>query len=35
MFEQSASSVPMPLLAMLIFWLMLLFAIFGLFVRPN
>jgi hypothetical protein len=25
----------MPLLAMLIFWLMLLFTSYGLFVRPN
>ena len=25
----------MPLLAMLIFWLILLFSSFGLFVRPN
>jgi hypothetical protein len=35
MFEQRASSVPKPLLAMLIFWLTLLFTRFGLFVRPN
>jgi hypothetical protein len=33
--EQRSSSVPMPLLAMLIFWLMLLFTSYGLFVRPN
>ena len=35
MFEQKSSSVPMPLLAMLIFWLTLLFTSFALFVRPN
>lgn len=35
MVEQRTSSVPMPLLAMLIFWLILLFTSFGLFVRPN
>jgi len=35
MVEQRTSSVPMPLLAMLIFWLILLFTGFGLFVRPN
>jgi len=32
---QQASSVPMPLLAVLVFWLTLLFISFGLFVRPN
>lgn len=32
---QKASSVPMPLLAVLVFWLTLLFMSFGLFVRPN
>lgn len=35
MFEQRTSTVPMPLLAILIFWLTLLFTSFGLFVRPN
>jgi hypothetical protein len=35
MFEQKTSSVPMPLLVMLVFWLTLLFVSFGLFVRPN
>ena len=35
MFAQQASSVPMPLLAVLVFWLILLFMSFGLFVRPN
>ena len=32
---QQASSVPMTLLAVLVFWLTLLFMSFGLFVRPN
>jgi predicted membrane protein len=35
MFAQRTSSVPMPLLAVLLFWLILLFVSFGLFVRPN
>ena len=35
MFAQHTSSVPMPLLAVLVFWLILLFMSFGLFVRPN
>ncbi len=35
MFAQKASSVPMPLVAMLVLWLTLLFMSFGLFVRPN
>jgi hypothetical protein len=35
LFAQKSSSVPMPLLAMLVFWLVLLFMSFGLFVRPN
>jgi hypothetical protein len=35
MFAQKASAVPMPLVAMLTFWLTLLFMSFGLFVRPN
>ena len=35
MFEQRTSSVPIPVLAMLVFWLTLLFTSFGLFVRPN
>ncbi len=35
MFAQKASSVPMPLLSILVFWLVLLFMSFGLFVRPN
>jgi len=35
MVAQKTSSVPMPLLAILVFWLVLLFMSFGLFVRPN
>jgi hypothetical protein len=35
MFAQKASSVPMPLLTVMGFWLTLLFMSFGLFVRPN
>jgi hypothetical protein len=35
MYAQKASSVPMPLLAILVFWLTLLFLSFALFVRPN
>jgi hypothetical protein len=35
MVAQKTSSVPMPLLAVLVFWLTLLFMSFGLFVRPN
>ncbi len=35
MVAQTTSSVPMPLLIILVFWLTLLFMSFGLFVRPN
>jgi len=35
MVAQKSSSVPMPLLVVLVFWLFLLFTSFGLFVRPN
>ncbi len=35
MAAQSASSIPMPLLTVLVCWLTLLFVSFGLFVRPN
>ena len=35
MVAQKASSVPMPLLSILVFWLVLLFMSFGLFVRLN
>ncbi len=33
--EQKTSSVPTPLLVVLVFWLTVLFMSFGLFVRPN
>ena len=35
MFEQKSSALPMPLLAILVAWLTLLFISFGLFIRPN
>jgi hypothetical protein len=35
MFAQRSSSIPVPLLTVLVFWLVLLFMSFGLFVRPN
>ena len=35
MVAQTTSSLPMPLLTVLVFWLTLLFMSFGLFVRPN
>ena len=35
MVAQKSSSVPMPLLIVLVFWLSLLFTSFGLFGRPN
>lgn len=35
MFEQKTTPVPMPLLAILVFWLTALFISFGMFVRPN
>src|SRR5271165_6565606 len=35
MVAQKSSAVPMPLLAVLVFWLTLLFMSFGLFVRAN
>jgi len=35
MVAQKSSSVPTPLLAVLVFWLVLLFTSFGLFARPN
>lgn len=34
-FEQNTTSVPMPLLVILVFWLIVLFISFGLFVHPN
>ena len=35
LFAQAHDSIPMPFLAILIFWLTIIFASFGLFVRPN
>jgi len=35
MFEQKTTPLPTPLLAMLVFWLTILFISFGMFVRPN
>jgi len=35
MVAQESSSIPMPLLVVLVFWLALLFMSFGLFARPN
>jgi hypothetical protein len=33
--EQQGTSIPMPFLAVLVFWLAVLFGSFGLFARPN
>jgi len=35
MFEQHGSSIPMPFLAMLAFWLAIIFLSFSLFAPPN
>jgi hypothetical protein len=35
LFEQSGSSIPIPFLVVLVFWLSLIFASFGLFAPPN
>jgi hypothetical protein len=35
LFSQAGNSVPMPFLVVLIFWLTIIFASFGLFARPN
>lgn len=35
MFEQGSASVSLPLLAVLVFWLAIVFASFGLFAPPN
>jgi hypothetical protein len=35
LFAQAHDSIPMPFVAILIFWLTMIFASFGLFVRPN
>jgi membrane-bound ClpP family serine protease len=35
MYEQRATSISIPLLAVLIFWLTIIFVSFGLFAPPN
>jgi hypothetical protein len=35
LFEQSGSSIPIPFLVVLVFWLSFIFAAFGLFAPPN
>ncbi len=35
LFEQTGSSIPMPFLVVLVFWLTILFTSFGLFAPPN
>jgi hypothetical protein len=35
MFAQKGSSIPVPFLAVLVFWLAMLFASFSLFAKPN
>jgi hypothetical protein len=35
LFAQKGSSIPMPFLAVMVFWLAILFASFSLFARPN
>jgi hypothetical protein len=35
LFEQSGSSIPIPFLVVLVFWLSLIFVSFGLFAPPN
>ena len=35
LFAQAGNSVPMPFLVVLIFWLTMIFASFGLFARPS
>ena len=35
LFEQSGSSLPLPFLVVLVFWLAMIFASFGMFSRPN
>jgi len=35
LFEQSGGSLPLPFLVVLVFWLAMIFASFGLFARPN
>jgi len=35
LFAQTDSAIPMPFLAVLVFWLAAIFVSFGLFARPN
>jgi hypothetical protein len=35
LFEQSRGSLPVPFLVVLVFWLAMIFASFGMFARPN
>lgn len=35
LFEQSGNPIPMPFLAVLVFWLVILFASYSLFAKPN
>jgi hypothetical protein len=35
LFAQTNNSIPMPFLVVLIFWLTIIFASFGLFAKPN
>jgi hypothetical protein len=35
LFEQSGGSLPLPFLVVLVFWLAMIFASFGMFSRPN
>jgi len=35
LFEQSGSSIPMPFLVLLVFWVTIIFLSFGLFAPPN
>ena len=35
LFEQSGGSLPLPFLVVLVFWLAMIFASFGLYARPN
>jgi hypothetical protein len=35
LFAQSSSAIPTPFVAVLVFWLWMIFVSFGLFARPN
>jgi len=35
LFEETGNSIPIPFLSVLVFWLTIIFASFGLFARPN